>query len=37
MQAYLANQILPKAATNIPKGAALSILPFMDDLALTAQ
>ncbi len=29
MQAYLANQILPKAATNIPKGAGLSILPFL--------
>ncbi|MFP5481373.1 MAG: hypothetical protein ACLGIE_17055 [Alphaproteobacteria bacterium] len=29
MQAYLANQLLPKAATNIPKGAGLSILPFL--------
>jgi hypothetical protein len=37
MQAYLANQILPKAATNMPKGAALSILPFTDEMALTAQ
>jgi hypothetical protein len=37
MQAYLANQILPKAATNIPKGAALSLLPFLDDMRSTAQ
>lgn len=32
VQSYLANQILPQAATNIPKGAGLSILPFMSGL-----
>lgn len=37
VQSYLANQILPQAATNIPKGAGLSLLPFLDDMALTAQ
>lgn len=31
VQAYLANQLMRPAATNIPKGAGLSILPFLGD------
>lgn len=34
VQAYLANQILPRAATDIPKGTALSILPFLNNTAI---
>jgi hypothetical protein len=37
VQAYLANQLMKPAATNIPMGAGLSALPFVNERKLLPQ